>query len=125
MTEETLEATVAFAKRLADRNDAVVAITGAIDIVADRDRAYIIRNGHPQMAKVSGTSCMLSGLIAAYCGANPGAVTGCHRGDMPDGSQRRAGLRKDDPQCGWDFILPLTTSSMKSADVGRKTGRGR
>ena len=71
VTEETFEATVAFAKRLADRNDAIVAITGAIDIVADRDRAYIIRNGHPQMAKVSGTGCMLSALIAAYCAANP------------------------------------------------------
>jgi hydroxyethylthiazole kinase len=71
VTEETLEATVAFAKRLADRNEAVIAITGAIDIVADRDKAYIIRNGHPQMAKVSGTGCMLSALIAAYCGANP------------------------------------------------------
>mgnify|MGYP000485171417 CR=1 FL=1 len=59
------------AKRLADRNEAVIAITGAIDIVADRDKAYIIRNGHPQMAKVSGTGCMLSALIAAYCGANP------------------------------------------------------
>lgn len=71
VTDETLEATVAFAKSLADRNDAVVAITGAIDIIADRDKAYIIRNGHPQMAKVSGTGCMLSALIAAYCAANP------------------------------------------------------
>lgn len=70
VTEETLESIIAFAKQLADRNDAVIAITGAIDIVADRDKAYIIRNGHPQMAKVSGTGCMLSGLIAAYCGAN-------------------------------------------------------
>lgn len=71
VTEETLDAAVAFAKRLADRNDAVIAITGAIDIVADRDRAFVIRNGHPQMARVSGTGCMLSALIAAYCGANP------------------------------------------------------
>lgn len=71
VTEETLAATVAFAKNLADRKDGIIAITGAIDIVADRDKAYIIRNGHPQMAKVSGTGCMLSAVIAAYCAANP------------------------------------------------------
>lgn len=71
VTEETLDETIAFAKELGAKTNAVIAITGAIDIVADSDKAYIIRNGHPMMAKVSGTGCMLSAMIAAYCAANP------------------------------------------------------
>ena len=35
-------------------------------------KAYVIRNGHPMMSKVSGTGCMLTAVIAAYCAANPG-----------------------------------------------------
>ena len=70
VTEETLSEAVIFAKDLSARTNAVIAITGAIDIVADSQQAYVIRNGHPGMAKISGTGCMLSGLIAAFCGAN-------------------------------------------------------
>jgi len=48
----------------------VIAVTGAIDIVSDSKKTYIIRNGHPMMGKISGTGCMLSSIIGAYCGAN-------------------------------------------------------
>jgi hydroxyethylthiazole kinase len=50
VTEENLEDTVLFAKELSKRIKAVIAITGAIDIVADENKAYIIRNGHPIMS---------------------------------------------------------------------------
>lgn len=70
VTEDTLSEAVVFAQELSARTQAVIAITGAIDIVANSQQAYIIRNGHPNMAKVSGTGCMLTGLIAAFCGAN-------------------------------------------------------
>ena len=63
---------VAFAKEFAARTGAVVAITGAIDIVADREKAYCIRNGHPMMSAITGTGCQLSGmdqLIADRTGA--------------------------------------------------------
>ncbi len=70
VTEENLEETIAFAKALSKKTGAVIAITGAIDIVADSEKAYVIRNGHPLMGKVSGTGCMLSSVIGAFCGAN-------------------------------------------------------
>jgi hydroxyethylthiazole kinase len=70
ITDKNLEEAVAFAKKLSERTGAVIAITGAIDIVADRDNAYVIRNGHPMMSKITGTGCMLSGMIAAFVGAN-------------------------------------------------------
>ena len=62
---------VAFAKAFAARTGAVVAITGAIDIVADAHKAYCIRNGHPMMSSITGTGCQLSALTAAFVTANP------------------------------------------------------
>mgnify|MGYP001509690982 CR=1 FL=1 len=62
---------VAFAKAFAAKTGAVVAITGAIDIVADGAKAYCIRNGHPMMSAITGTGCQLSALTAAFITANP------------------------------------------------------
>ena len=71
VTEESLPAAVDFARGLAKRLDTVIAITGAIDIVADADTAYVIRNGRPEMGRITGTGCQLSGLVTAYVTANP------------------------------------------------------
>jgi hydroxyethylthiazole kinase len=70
VTEENLDEVIRFAKDLSHKLGAVIVITGAIDIVAGRDIAYIIRNGHPLMSRITGTGCMLSGLISGYVSAN-------------------------------------------------------
>lgn len=71
ITEENLEQSIDFSKTLAKKTGTIIAITGAIDIVADSSRAYCIRNGHPMMSSVSGTGCQLSAMIAAFVTANP------------------------------------------------------
>lgn len=71
VTEENLDAMVAFVKDFAAKTGAVVAITGAIDLVADSEKAYVIRNGRPEMSRITGTGCQLSGLATAYAVANP------------------------------------------------------
>ncbi|WP_027399372.1 hydroxyethylthiazole kinase [Anaerovorax odorimutans] len=70
VTEENLDEAVIFAKKLSDKLNTVIIITGAIDIVACSDKAYIIRNGHAMMSKITGSGCMLTAVIAAYIGAN-------------------------------------------------------
>lgn len=70
VTKETLEPAVLFAKTFAKKTSAVVAITGAIDIVTDGEIAYCIFNGHPMMSCITGTGCQLSALITAYATAN-------------------------------------------------------
>ena len=60
-----------FAKELAARTGAIIAITGAIDLVADADRCYVIRNGRPEMGRITGTGCQLSGMMTAFLAANP------------------------------------------------------
>ena len=71
VTDDNLAESAAFAKALAEKTGAVIAITGAIDIVADANTAYAIRNGVPIMGKITGTGCMLSCITAAYVVANP------------------------------------------------------
>lgn len=71
VTDETIDNAVDFAKKFAKKTGSVIAITGAIDIVADKEKAYVIRNGHPMMSKITGTGCMLTAMIAAYLVANP------------------------------------------------------
>lgn len=73
VTKENLPQTVAFAKKFAQETGAVIAITGAIDIVADSERAFCIYNGHPMMSSITGTGCQLSAMTAAYVTANPEA----------------------------------------------------
>ena len=71
VTEENLDDVIAFAKAFAKKTGAVIAITGAIDIVADSKKAYCIRNGHPMMSSITGTGCQLSAMTAAFVTANP------------------------------------------------------
>jgi hydroxyethylthiazole kinase len=70
ITNETLDDVIYFAQAFSAQSGAVIAITGAIDIVADPKKAYIIRNGHPMMSKITGTGCMLTAMTAAYLTAN-------------------------------------------------------
>lgn len=69
--EENLDSMVAFAKEFAAKFHTIVAITGAIDLVADAEKCYVIRNGRPEMGKITGTGCQLSGLATAFAVANP------------------------------------------------------
>lgn len=71
VTEENLSAMVSFVKQVAEKFDCIIAVTGAIDLVADKDTCYVIRNGRPEMGRITGTGCQLSGLTTAYLVANP------------------------------------------------------
>ena len=73
VTEGSLDSAVKFAKDLASKTGSVIAITGAIDLVADADRCYVIRNGRPEMGRITGTGCQLSGMMTAFLVANSDA----------------------------------------------------
>lgn len=70
VTEETLDQAVAFVKDFAKSSGSVIAITGAIDLVSDGKVCYVIRNGRPEMGKITGTGCQLSGMMTAFLVAN-------------------------------------------------------
>jgi len=70
VNENNVDEVISFAQELSQRTGAVIAITGATDIVASSEKVYIIKNGHPMMSKITGSGCMLTTLIGAFCGAN-------------------------------------------------------
>ncbi|HJC57835.1 MAG TPA: hydroxyethylthiazole kinase [Candidatus Eisenbergiella intestinipullorum] len=71
VTGSGLERDAAFVKAFAAQTGCIIAMTGRLDLVADQDRCYVIRNGRPEMSRVTGTGCQLSGLMCAYLAANP------------------------------------------------------
>lgn len=70
VNENNVDEVINFAQELSQRTGAVIAITGATDIVTDSEKVYIIKNGHPMMSKITGSGCMLTTLIGVFCGAN-------------------------------------------------------
>lgn len=71
VTEENLDAAAAFVKEFAAKSGSIIAVTGAIDLVSDGEQCYVIRNGRPEMGKITGTGCQLSGMMTAFVTANP------------------------------------------------------
>lgn len=59
------------AARAAKACSAVVALTGATDIVADDARRAVIRNGHPLMGLVTAMGCAGSALLGAALAVEP------------------------------------------------------
>jgi hydroxyethylthiazole kinase len=54
------------ARECARSTGTVVAMTGAIDVVTDGSRVFLVRNGNPAMDRLSGTGCMASSVTAAF-----------------------------------------------------------
>lgn len=71
ITDTNLPDALTYLKAFSRQTGAVIAVSGAIDIITDGTTAYICRNGHPAMSKITGTGCMLTCLAAAYAAANP------------------------------------------------------
>ena len=70
LTGDNLDEMIHFTKAFSKKTGAIIAMTGAIDIVADSEKVYLISNGNPLMSKITGTGCMLNGVIASYCSVN-------------------------------------------------------
>ena len=70
INEDNIDEYIEMGKEISKTNNAVVAITGPIDIVTNGKKTYLIRNGHKNMGRITGTGCMLSGLIGGFIGAN-------------------------------------------------------
>jgi hydroxyethylthiazole kinase len=70
----------AIVDRLAGKLTCIVAATGERDIVSDGNRTYLINNGHEMLSRVTGTGCMTSSLIGAFCAVSGDYLTGAFGG---------------------------------------------
>ncbi|MDY0912352.1 hydroxyethylthiazole kinase [Rathayibacter festucae] len=66
--EEALEAATALARR----SGAVVAVSGAVDVLTDGERVVRVTGGLPLLTRVTGGGCALGAVMAAFLGV-PGS----------------------------------------------------
>lgn len=71
VTEENLPAAIEMAKTLARKSGSVIAISGVWDIISDGEKTMILKNGCAAMSRITGSGCMLTSLMGAFCGALP------------------------------------------------------
>lgn len=64
--EEKLFECAEWLQEFAKKVGAVIVVTGAIDLISDSCTTYAIYNGCPLLARLTGTGCMLTGMIATY-----------------------------------------------------------
>ncbi len=65
------KAAVPVAQKLAKQWKTVVVISGAVDMITDGEKVIYVKNGCPEMSAITGSGCMCTSLIGAFCGANP------------------------------------------------------
>lgn len=70
ITESDLVSAVSMAADLAERLGTVIAISGKIDVISDGKESCVLYNGCATMARITGSGCMLTALIGAFCGGN-------------------------------------------------------
>ena len=54
------------AEEVARKHHCIVAVTGVVDIVTDGNKTLHITGGHPLMAKITGSGCLLSAVAGAF-----------------------------------------------------------
>ncbi len=74
ITEENYRAFGYMAREFARKTGAVIAVSGVIDIIASADRVFALRNGDAMMSRITGSGCMLTALLGAFCGGNPDRI---------------------------------------------------
>ena len=73
ITQKNLPGALELAGDLAGRLGSVVAVSGAIDLVCDGKQSAVLRGGCATMARITGSGCMLTSLMGAFCAAVPEA----------------------------------------------------
>lgn len=59
-------------RQFTQKNNTVVVVTGETDLIIDGENIACVSNGDQMLGKITGSGCMLTGIIAAFLGA--GAV---------------------------------------------------
>ncbi len=75
-----VEAVDHLARDLARRAGAAVAATGPVDLLTDGDRVVRIENGHPLLARITGSGCMATAAVAAFAAVEPDALAAAAAG---------------------------------------------
>lgn len=70
ITEQNISDIIEVANMLATNTGSIIAVSGPIDIITNGENTVLLRNGCATMARITGSGCMLTSLIGAFCGSN-------------------------------------------------------
>ncbi len=70
ISKENIKVNGRIVKELAEKINVVVMASGHIDIISDGKNVYTIKNGDPLMSRITGSGCMLTGIIGGFIGSN-------------------------------------------------------
>lgn len=62
-------------KTYAKKHNTIVIATGSTDYVTDGESIWRLTNGHPLMAQITGSGCMLTAILGAFVGVVPKGST--------------------------------------------------
>ncbi len=65
---------------VAGRTGAVIAATGAVDFLSDGKRIVRLDNGHPLLARITGSGCMATAAVAAFAAVEPDVLAAAASG---------------------------------------------
>ena len=94
--DDKIDEAVGLAKGLSEESGAIVVITGATDLIVYKNQVGLVRNGHPKMADITGSGCMLSAMLTGYLAANSDNIFDatiaclCHMGIAGEYAERQA-----------------------------------
>ncbi|OAA92606.1 hydroxyethylthiazole kinase [Clostridium coskatii] len=66
ITDDNFDENIEIVKKLSLRTNSVIAATGAVDVITNSSKTYLIKNGCKMLSMVTGTGCMVTALIASY-----------------------------------------------------------
>lgn len=71
ITADNLPRSVELIRSLAIETGAVIAVSGAVDLICSADKTVLLKNGCATMGRITGSGCMLTALMGAFCAAAP------------------------------------------------------
>jgi hydroxyethylthiazole kinase len=107
-------------RRAAKKLGCIVAATGVFDYISDGRAVIRVDNGDSLMARVTGTGCMTTSLVAACCGAMPDQLAAVAAGVVimgVAGEMSRALLAPGDGTGTFRVRLLDAVSNMTGADI--------
>lgn len=108
------------AVELANVYKAVVAVTGAEDFITNGPKSARVANGHPLMGRVSGTGCVASSIVAAFCAVQPDPLVAATAGLSVLGIAGELAAR-DNPGPGtFQRLLLDALDAMESRNIEEK-----
>ena len=74
LTKDSMEDMISMGRRLSEETGAVILMTGAVDLAVFGRQTAVIYNGDPDMARITGSGCMLDGVLGVFAGASPACL---------------------------------------------------